>query len=33
LRIRANLFDQFESTFNLMKSDVQQLVREVAELE
>ena len=33
LRIRANLFDQLESTVNLMKSDVQQLAREVAEVE
>jgi hypothetical protein len=33
LRLRANLFDQLESTVNLMKSDVQQLAREVAEVE
>lgn len=33
LRIRANLFDQLESTVNLMKGDVQQLAREVAEVE
>ncbi|SMC00313.1 hypothetical protein SAMN00120144_1927 [Hymenobacter roseosalivarius DSM 11622] len=33
LRIRANLFDQLESNVNLMKSDVQQLAREVAEIE
>lgn len=33
LRIRANLFDQLESSVNLMQADVQQLAREVAEVE
>lgn len=32
LRIRANLFDQLESYINLMKHDLEQLAREIAEL-